>query len=192
MTEVEVSSRPVPATSQSAESSLAANHLLQQIPLTASPLIQLPTAVTLPYSYQSLPLGLPHPSTAPVPPTNGEGPPPEGAGYITSPSGNVSQTPEAIIHSCHALIQHLQNQKSSAEQVWRDWEKSIEDRDLMEKRRVAPGYLDTGIQILEPTRKTFNASDNESQQVTKGGSGGEQGSTEAGDELDRVFGKMVM
>ncbi|KAF8541604.1 hypothetical protein BDD12DRAFT_829040 [Trichophaea hybrida] len=168
------------------------SHLLQQIPLTASPLIQLPTAVTLPYSYQSLPLGLPHPSTAPVPPANGEVPLPEGAGYITSPSGNVSQTPEAIIHSCHALIQYLQSQKSSAEQAWRDWEKSIEDRDLMEKRRVAPGYLDTGIQILEPTRKAVNTSESEPQQVTGRGGGDEQRSTEAGDELDRVFGKMAM
>ena len=123
---------------------------------------------------------------------NGE-PPPEGAGYITSPSGNVSQTPEAIIHTCHALLQHLQTQQSSAEQAWRDWEKSIEDRELMEKRRVAPGYLDTGIQMLEPTRKSVQGNnDNEKQHTVEGGHGAEQKPTEVGDELDRVFGKMTV
>lgn len=97
-------------------------------------------------------------------------------------------TPQDVIRSCHVLLQHLQSQRSAAEKALRDWEKSIEDRELIEKRRVAPGYLDTGIQLLKPTR-------------VGGGGGGEvesvmdmdevqdQRSKEAGEELDRVFGR---
>ena len=63
----------------------------------------------------------------------------------------------------------------------------------MEKRRVAPGYLDTGIQMLEPTRKSVQGNnDNEKQHTVEGGHGAEQKSTEVGDELDRVFGKMTV
>ncbi|KAA8912433.1 hypothetical protein FN846DRAFT_933083 [Sphaerosporella brunnea] len=159
------------------------NHLLQQIPLTVSPHIHLPTAVTLPYSYQSLPLGLPPPSTAP-----------DGGGYITSPSGNLSQTPEEVIRTCHSLLQHLQTQRIAAEQALRDWEKSIDDRELMEKRRMAPGYLDTGIQILEPIRKSTvpNPVGQHAAMAATAAGSDTPASTEEGDELDRVFGKMTV
>lgn len=58
----------------------------------------------------------------------------------------------------------------------------------MEKRRVAPGYLDTGIQMLEPTRKGNDGK----QHTVEGGHGAEQKPTEVGDDLDRVFGKMAV
>lgn len=61
----------------------------------------------------------------------------------------------------------------------------------MEKRRVAPGYLDTGIQMLEPTRKNVQGN-NEKQHSVENGHGAEQKPTEVGDELDRVFGKMAV
>jgi len=161
---------------------------LQQIPLTVSPFVQLPTAVTLPYSYQSLPLAFPHSSTAPVPSADGS----SGDGYITSPSGNVSKSPEDIIHSCHTLIQHLQNQKPTGEQTLQKWEQSIEERELMEKRRVAPGYLDTGLRILEPTRNSPNIESSPSPTVSQGARPQDQGLSDAGDHLDRVFGKLAV
>jgi hypothetical protein len=107
-------------------------------------------------------------------------------------SSTGSHTPEDIMRMCHSLMQHLLTQRSAAEQALRDWEKSIADRELMEKRRVAPGYLDTGIQILEPTRKSVAPNITEHQQAAATSAVPEsiQASTEAGDELDRVFGKM--
>jgi hypothetical protein len=108
-------------------------------------------------------------------------------------SSTGSHTPEDIMRMCHSLMQHLLTQRSAAEQALRDWEKSIADRELMEKRRVAPGYLDTGIQILEPTRKSV-APEQQQQQAATPVAVAEcvQASTEAGDELDRVFGKMAV
>lgn len=61
----------------------------------------------------------------------------------------------------------------------KEWEKGIEQRELMEKRRVAPGYLDTGMRILEPTRRQ-----------TPGTGGEERKDDGGGEELDRVFGRM--
>ena len=97
-------------------------------------------------------------------------------------------TPQDIIRSSHAMLHHLQSQRTAADQAVRDWEMSIDDRDLIEKRRVAPGYLDTGIRFLEPTRSvaTPDARNAEVDSVLA------QSLKEAGDELDRVFCKMAM
>lgn len=55
----------------------------------------------------------------------------------------------------------------------------------MEKRRVAPGYLDTGTRILEPTRRGTGASP-----PPMGSPVGDRIDDGGGEELDRVFGKM--
>lgn len=67
-----------------------------------------------------------------------------------------------------------------------DWDRSIQERELAEKRRVAPGYLDTGIQILEPTRKgTIDGRTGSKETQPKA----EVNSARSpGEELDRVFG----
>ncbi|KAI5820586.1 hypothetical protein BZA77DRAFT_301128 [Pyronema omphalodes] len=158
------------------------SHVLSQIPLLASPHISLPSAVTLPYSYQTLPHGLPPPSTGSNP----------GEGYIVSPSGTVSQTPEAVLHSIHTLLSHIQSERSEAEEAWNTWERGIQERELMEKRRVAPGWLDTGVTILEPV-KAGGAGGREDVK-TAGVADGTQdaASTEEGNQLDQVFGKMAV
>lgn len=92
--------------------------------------------------------------------------------------------------------------QSDADKELKDWEESIAARELAEKRRVAPGWLDSETHILEPERKMAR--------------GQYDGSTEAnlmdddvssadasglrrepvvkpngeGDELDRAFGGM--
>lgn len=170
-----------------------AHSLLQQLPLSVSPFIHLPTAVTLPYSYQTLPLSLPPSSTAPPnqqPPAptdsgSASSTPQASGGYIVSPSGNFSTSPAAVINSCQNLISHIHTQQKNAEQSLRDWEKGIEDRELMEKRRVAPGYLDTGTRILEPTRRGTGASP-----PPVGSPSGGKLDDRGGEEMDRVFGKM--
>lgn len=172
-----------------------AHSLLQQLPLSVSPFIHLPTAVTLPYSYQTLPLSLPPSSTAP--PTqqapilaasasaSASSTPQASGGYIVSPSGTFSTSPAAVINSCQNLISHIHTQQKNAEQSLRDWEKGIEDRELMEKRRVAPGYLDTGTRILEPIRRGTGVSP-----PPVGSPGGGKVDDRGGEEMDRVFGKM--
>ncbi|KAI5780777.1 hypothetical protein EDC01DRAFT_254293 [Geopyxis carbonaria] len=162
-----------------------ANQLLRQIPLTVSPFIHIPIAVTLPYSYQSLPRGLPQSSTEapPLPNVTVEAQRPKG--FIKSPSGHITTSPADIAANCHELIQHLNHQKMAAEQNLSEWERSIQERDLMEKRKVAPGYLDTGLRILEPTRRSpRNPNANACEAM-----GDECEDKDTGYELDRVFGK---
>ncbi len=128
-----------------------AHPLLAQIPLTVSPFISLPTAPTLPYTYKSLPSTLPPSSTG------------EGAGtetakpkYVVSPSGHAAH-PDEIIASCEALAGHLQKMQDDAAQTLRSWQDAIRDRELAEKRRVAPGWLDREEKILEPQRRSQDA-----------------------------------
>lgn len=89
--------------------------------------------------------------------------------------------------SCQSLVIHIQSQQKAKEQTIKDWEESIEERELMEKRRVAPGYLDTGLRILEPTRSTLVPAQILAPAATPPGQDSTSG---GGEELDRVFGKL--
>jgi hypothetical protein len=91
------------------------------------------------------------------------------------------------LSSCSALQQHLQQLEADARKTLRDWETEREKRDLAEKRRVAPGWLDSGVRVLRPEEdedkggkmEVENIMDDDPQrrEVEKGG-----------EELDRVFG----
>ncbi|KAI9878546.1 MAG: hypothetical protein M1830_000600 [Pleopsidium flavum] len=166
--------------------------LLAQIPLTVSPFIALPTATTLPYTYKSLPSTLPPSSTG-----NTIGA--EKPKYVTSSSGHAAH-PEEIIASCKALQSHLQQVQVDAEKVLKEWEEDIGQRELAEKRRVAPGWLDRDEKILEPDKKStslgpYTGSQDQvvdlmDSQDAKIGEMGMVDSTESreGEELDRAFG----
>ena len=159
---------------------------MAQVPLTVSPFVSLPTAVTLPYTYKSLPATLPPSSTGE---TNGT----EKPRYVVSSTGH-SAHPDDIIASCQALQKHLQTLQEDAERALKDWEQSIKERELAEKRRVAPGWLDSDEKILEPARAAENTAGakrpdpavkdlltNEPPQPT---------ASNEGEELDRAFGSM--
>ncbi|KAL8793318.1 MAG: hypothetical protein Q9195_004095 [Heterodermia aff. obscurata] len=173
------------------------HHLLAQVPLTVSPFISLPTATTLPYTYKPLPSTLPPSSTAD---SNGV----EREDYVVSASGHAA-SPEDIIKSCQALQDHIKKTQEDAEKAIQDWEQSLIEQDLAEKRRLAPGWLDRSEKILEPERRTsvgFTAGLND--QATsasimdsdiegkKSQPALQQVQDPAGDELDRAFGGMTV
>lgn len=110
-------------------------------------------------------------------------------GYITSPSGTFTTTPEAIIASCQGLISHLADERRAAEEKIKEWERSIEERELMEKRRVAPGYLDTGVTMLTPMKAGGNKEEVKNQEKNDV-SGVGAGDGKEGEELDRMFGRI--
>ncbi|KAF4544158.1 Conserved oligomeric golgi complex subunit 2 protein [Lasiodiplodia theobromae] len=185
--------------------------LLAQIPLTVSPFVSLPTATPLPYTYKQLPSTLPPSVTDPPAVANatddqqlqqdvnaaGGGVPPKPA-YVMSASGQHAAHPDDIIASCRALQAHLTRLTEDARATVRQWEEGIRERDLAEKRRVAPGWLDEDVKMLVPERKG------------DGGGGGQQGGSlldeaapqqqqqgeamqgvvqsDEGAELDRAFG----
>ncbi|KZF20402.1 hypothetical protein L228DRAFT_285110 [Xylona heveae TC161] len=168
--------------------------LLAQVPLTVSPFVSLPTANTLPYTYQSLPSTLP-PSIIDDPTGGAEKPK-----YVVSSSGHAAH-PDDIIASCRALQSHLEKLRDDAEKTLRKYDEDVKQQDLAEKRKIAPGWLDSDAKLLEPEKKAQpnepadqNASAQEDLQmigqglaplqrhVPAGGDGGE------GEELDRAFG----
>ncbi len=71
---------------------------------------------------------------------------------MTSSTGH-SAHPDEIIASCKALQAHLQKVQDDAEKMLKEWEEGIRQRELAEKRRVAPGWLDSDEKILEPEKK---------------------------------------
>ncbi|MCJ1369793.1 hypothetical protein MMC20_001005 [Loxospora ochrophaea] len=170
--------------------------LLAKIPLTVSPFISLPTATTLPYTYKALPSTLPASSTGEF---NGSAKPK----YVVSSSGHAAH-PDEILASCHALQSHLQKLQDDAEEALKEWEDSIKNRELAEKRRVAPGWLDREEKILEPEKKhasllgqqsTLSVNDQSSNPLesqSETASPGHELKTSEGDELDRAFGGMGM
>ena len=116
--------------------------LLAQVPLTVSPFIHLPSTITLPYTYKPLPSTLP-PSSTPT------------SKFVVSPTGHAAH-PDEIIASCRALQSHLDKIQSDAERAIREWEEGWERRELEEKRRLAPGWLDRDEKILEPERREMD------------------------------------
>jgi hypothetical protein len=123
------------------------------VPLTVSPFVSLPTATTLPYTYKSMPSTLP-PSSAGITATSSSAssgePKPK---YVISSSGHAAH-PDDIIASCRALQQHISKLQADAEAELREFDERIRARDLAEKRRLAPGWLDSDVRVLEPERKT--------------------------------------
>jgi len=170
------------------------HRLLAQIPLTVSPFVSLPTATTLPYTYKSLPSTLPPSLTSD--PSGSDKPK-----YVMSSTGHAAH-PDEIIESCRALQAHLQKLQDDAERTLREWEEGIKERDLAEKRKIAPGWLDREEKILEPERRqsmevhsqtmqpTNSSTLGDAMQVESSGVRGNQVSAGGGEgeELDRAFG----
>ncbi|KAI0851540.1 hypothetical protein F5Y00DRAFT_259542 [Daldinia vernicosa] len=168
--------------------------LLAQIPLTVSPFVSLPTAATLPYTYKSMPSTLPPPSSGVTGASDAK------VKYVVAQSGHAAH-PDDIVASCRALQAHLARMQEDSERVLRDLQDRIRDRELAEKRRVAPGWLDSDARLLQPQRTgSYPAAEAEvvvagrfaEMSVADGGPGGTAGISEMavdqGEELDRAFG----
>jgi hypothetical protein len=123
--------------------------LLAQVPLTVSPFVSLPTATTLPYTYKTLPSSLPQPST-------GTASADEKAQYVVSSSGHAAH-PDEIMASCKALQAYILKVQDDADRELKEWQDAIDARELAEKRRVAPGWLDSDARILEPEKAHPNS-----------------------------------
>lgn len=170
--------------------------LLAQVPLTVSPFVSLPTATTLPYTYKNLPSTLPLSST-------GSSSAEDNAPFVVSTSGHAAH-PSDIVASCKALQAYIQRVQDDADRELKSWQDMIAARELAEKRRVAPGWLDSDARILEPEKKVQSVTSIGSQDSSPQGNLMDVGVSSAdasglsntpavapngeGDELDRAFG----
>lgn len=164
---------------------LGPHPLLAQVPLTVSPFISLPTAVTLPYTYKSVSSTLP-PSVT-VDPANSDAK----ARYVVSSSGSHAAHPEEILASCESLEEHLKKTQADAETLVKEWEESVKQRELAEKRRVAPGWLDREEKLLQPTQASPTPASKPPQQSQPTAQDAQETPAivrDEGEELDRAFG----
>lgn len=171
-----------------------AHHLLEQVPLTVSPFVSLPTATTLSYNYKTLPSNIP-PSPLGIPNASDDPSSQPKPKYVVSNSGHAAH-PDDIIASCQALQAHIAKMQEDAERDLRELEERIRERELAEKRRLAPGWLDSDARLLEPERAGPPASHTvpsppaSNEQSDRGGSG--DVSSDEGAQLDRAFGDMAL
>lgn len=170
-----------------------------QVPLTVSPYLSLPTATPLPYSYKSLPSTLP-PSVIDSSSNTGGEPGSDSqsaqkAQYVVSGSGHAAH-PDAIIQSCRALQDHLTKMQQDSTATLRKWQTSLQERELAEKRRVAPGWLDVDTnsrglvpeKAMDKNQKHAETMDLMSEDLMDA-----QPTTSTDEnELDRAFGGMKM
>ncbi|KAI9149473.1 hypothetical protein HJFPF1_11526 [Paramyrothecium foliicola] len=167
-----------------------AHHLLEQVPLTVSPFVSLPTATTLSYNYKTLPSTIP-PSSLGISAASDDPSNQPRSKYIVSGSGHAAH-PEEIISSCHALQSHISKMQEDAERELRAFEERIKERELAEKRRLAPGWLDSESRLLEPEKAQGSLMDEqipspEQRDVT---TAQDSAQNDPGAELDRAFGGM--
>jgi len=173
-----------------------AHPLLAQVPLTVSPFISLPTATTLPYTYKTLPSTLPPSSTGSTTTSSEEKPK-----YVVSTSGHAAH-PDEIIASCRALQAYIAKVKDDADRELKAWDDAIKARELAEKRRVAPGWLDSDARILEPARRDTHQDGNGKQNIMDSDASSAEASrlgeslagkvSREGEQLDKAFGGLGM
>lgn len=162
--------------------------LLAQIPLTISPFVSFPRpATTLSYTWKALPSTLPPSSTGDD----------SKAKYVISQSGHAAH-PDEIITSCQALQAHLKKLQDDAEQRLKTWKDEISERELAERRKIAPGWLDRDEKILQPMKKGASRSDGQESlmDAQEDGMPVERSLTQQrydeGEEMDRAFGDMML
>ena len=149
---------------------------LAQLVLVKSPYLQLPHAVSLPYHYIPLPssvdtiVRLQHKGTADRQPAT------DFSQVVASVELSVKKT--AALKSEHEA--HVEKVKL--------WEEQIREREVREKRRIAPGYLDTDQRLLVPTRVETPRMES---LVTRTDGTEEDGNTNSSTgDLGRAFGNM--
>ena len=177
---------------------IAGTHpLLQQTPLTLNPFIDLPKAPTLPPSYASLPSTLPA-SALQSPPAQSA---PDLPAYVLSQGGYAAH-PSAVRAQNKDLLRRLEEQGEAGRKKVEEWEKSIQERELAERRRRAPGWLDREERLLEPEKAGGSGAsdggkslmDEEQDERARSVSGivEEKEVEDLGKELDRAFGRSEM
>ena len=140
-------------------------------------------------------------------------PPPGSAGgakpaYVVSQASSSAAHPDDILASCAALREHVARMQADADATLQQLEQRIQARELAEKRRVAPGWLDSEDRLLVPEKKDDAASTGTGMAATAAGAEHGDGSAAqpsemaapvpeqfaaggvTGEALDQAFGSM--
>lgn len=84
--------------------------------------------------------------------------------------------------------------QDDAEKELRAFEERIKERELAEKRRVAPGWLDSESRLLEPEREGPAGEEQKTESLLDGGPQVDDAKDEddEGAQMDRAFGVMSL
>ena len=163
-----------------------------------SPFVSLPTATTLSYNYKSMPSAIP-PSSLGIATASDDPASQPRPRYVVASSGHAAH-PDDIVATCRALHAEVARMQEGAERELRAFEDRLRDRDLAEKRRLAPGWLDSEARLLQPERSSAAPLDDGGEgmaelQVAQPPLQPQQPSrpeVDEGAELDRAFGGMAL
>ena len=119
---------------------------------------------------------------------------------MVSASGHASH-PDDILRDLKALHARIDTMMSDADKEIKEWEERIKARELAEKRRVAPGWLDSEVRVLEPAKKggavdgkvrgpNIMDSDASSAEVSRLGESLSDQVEREGEQMDKAFGGM--
>ncbi|PHH68566.1 hypothetical protein CDD82_470 [Ophiocordyceps australis] len=201
--------------------------LLEQVPLTVSPFVSLPTATTLSYNYKTMPSSIPPSSKLSLkhimndedpdafsPPYNVSSPShpstpsnaslsvnlssPSNASSSSPASAPVYSAPQVLIRTCRELVDYLVEVEKRGREDIAAFDQQRREERLMERRRIAPGWLDRAERILEPERVATNQ---EQQPPTASAAAAPQAAPSepptlqldaAGEQLDKAFGDLSL
>lgn len=123
---------------------------------------------------------------------------PELPAYVTSSSGFAAH-PRTITSQNKSLLEQIEKQRKDAQRKVKEWEQSINDRELAEKRRKAPGWLDTEDRILQPDKPKaemadagMNLMDEPAEADAAPAPKGDKDVDDLGAAMDRAFGRSEM
>ncbi|EEP78927.1 conserved hypothetical protein [Uncinocarpus reesii 1704] len=150
------------------------------------------STTTLPYTYKSVPSTLP-------PTVLADGTGSEKPRYVVSSGGHAAH-PDDIIASCQALQDHINKLRAETEAKIREWEEENQARELAEKRRVAPGWLDREEKLLQPVHTSTKPGAHAEANILEGQLAEQSRRVTTspmipkneGEELDRAFGALSL
>lgn len=134
---------------------------LSKVPLIINPSLRPPQAVTLPFNYNRLP-------------------------REAQQSAVKSQTLDQIQSDSQNFINTITDRDTQRTNAYNQWIEKVRSNEIEEKRRIAPGYLDSSHKILQPTRRTETTSPQSPQSATSNSNNSNSNES----ELDQVFGKV--
>lgn len=130
------------------------------MPLIISPYFQPPKAVTLPVNYTKLPSSLPP--------------------AVTITQQDVETVQQNIIQ----VKEFMETTRNDLLNEYQQWKSDVESQEVKEKRRIAPGYLDSGNRLLQPVKRADSGASSTSTSPPPLTQNQEL------NEIDKVFGKV--
>jgi hypothetical protein len=126
-----------------------------------SPKLRPPQAVTLPINFDKLPSQVP-------------------------PSSVSSNTLHQIQTDTEGFVRSMGERHDVRVKAYHDWRDQVNKQEVQEKRRIAPGYLDSGAKILTPQMSGPQVAQDQP------GPAAQNNERDQENELDKVFGRVSL